>query len=139
MTQRDAKPANVANPASALAPLAGIADGQSIATRDAKGRFLSGNIGGGRPTGSRNRLTDTFLSAIADDFAANGLAAIAQVRETDPAMYLRIIAAIVPRELVLQREQQPSTDYADLSYDEAAALINAERKRKLIRGAIEGA
>ena len=53
--------ANFAETANELAPLAGLAEAQVPAVRDDKGRFLTGNSGGGRPKGSRNRLTDTFL------------------------------------------------------------------------------
>src|SRR5207302_93422 len=57
--------------------------------RDAHGRFLAGNSGGGRRKGSRNKLTERFLDAIADDFLEHGPEAIAKVRMDDPAMYLK--------------------------------------------------
>lgn len=59
--------ANLANSAKStneLAPLAGLAPSDVLAERDAKGRFISGNKGGGRKKASRNRLTDTFIAAI---------------------------------------------------------------------------
>jgi hypothetical protein len=59
----------------------------AIASRDEHGRFLTANNGGGRPKGSRNKLTDQFLGAIADDFAEHGAEAIAKVRLSDPATY----------------------------------------------------
>jgi hypothetical protein len=53
-------------------------------TRDGQGRFLTGNIGGGRRN-SRNKLTERFLDTIANDFAEHGAEAIAKVRIDDPA------------------------------------------------------
>ena len=79
----------------------------------------SGNPNG-RRAGSRNRLTDNFLSAVADDFAANGKNAIERVREADPAAYLKLVSSFVPRELVLQRERQG--DYSDMTLSEVEDL-----------------
>jgi len=59
--------------------------------RDAHGRFLTGNSGGGRRKGSRNKLTERFLDTIADDFSEHGAEAIANVRTTDPTTYLKIV------------------------------------------------
>lgn len=52
----------------------------------------------GRPKSSRNKLTEDFLSALADDFAQHGKAAIVTVREEDPAKYLTVVAQLVPKE-----------------------------------------
>ena len=57
----------------------------------------SGNPAG-RPKSSRNKLTEDFLSAMAEDFAAHGKAAIVTVREEDPAKYLTVVAQLVPKE-----------------------------------------
>ena len=53
----------------------------------------------GRPKGSRNKLSESFISALADDFDKNGVAVIENVRIEKPAEYLKIIAAIVPKEI----------------------------------------
>ena len=52
----------------------------------------------GRIVGSKNRLNEDFLSALADDFEVHGKASIVTVREGDPAKYLTIVAALVPKE-----------------------------------------
>jgi hypothetical protein len=106
-------------------------------TRCSQGRFISGNSGGGRPKGARNRLTELLMGAIAEDFAANGATAIARLREDDPATYLRMITALVPRELILQREAQPVPDYADLTEEEALALLEAEYRRRQIEASLK--
>ena len=72
--------------------------------RDAHGRFLTGNSGGGRPRGARNKLAERFLDTIADDFSEHGAEAIAKVRTDDPATYLKIVGSLIPRNLILDRE-----------------------------------
>jgi hypothetical protein len=120
-----------ADVANELAPSAGLADAQLPAVRDGKGRFLTGNSGGGRPKGSRNRLTDTFLSAIADDFATNGIDAIERVRKKDPAAYLKLVSSLIPRQLVLEREQE--TDFDDMTDDEIAQLFERGKRNQAVR------
>ncbi len=43
-------------------------------------------------------LRADFLKALADDFAAHGVAAIAAYREEKPADYLKIIASVLPKD-----------------------------------------
>jgi hypothetical protein len=66
--------------------------------------FKPGNPGGGRPLGARNRLTEAFIQAIAFDFSKNGADAIRSVRETDPSTYIRVVASLVPKQLVPDSE-----------------------------------
>lgn len=68
--------------------------------QDAKtGRFLSGNSGGGRSKGSRNKLGEAFLADMFEDWSENGKDAIAVVRKTKPDAYLKVVANILPKEL----------------------------------------
>jgi len=61
--------------------------------------FEKGNPGGpGRPKGSKNRLQEAFVEALADDFELNGSDAIRQCREDDASKYLNVIAKIIPRD-----------------------------------------
>lgn len=125
-------PSSPAKPDSGLARLAPLASGDEPAVRDGNGRFLTGNNGGGRKKGSRNRLTETFLAAIETDFAEHGQEALAKLRDSDPAVYLRIVASLVPRDLVLKREQE--LDFSDMSHEELAELFDrAYRNQKLRR------
>jgi hypothetical protein len=57
----------------------------------------SGNPAG-RPKSSRNKLTEDFLSAVAEDFEKHGKEALKTVREEDPSTYLRVVAQIIPKE-----------------------------------------
>ena len=106
-------------------------------TRCAQGRFISGNSGGGRPKGARNRLTELLMGAIVDDFAANGASAIARLRDDDPATYLRMVTALVPRELILQREAQPVPDYANLTEEEFIEILVEQRRRRQVEEALK--
>jgi catalase (peroxidase I) len=101
-------------------------------TGDQHGRFLTGNSGGGRRKGSRNKLTERFLDTIADDFAEHGAEAIAKVRIDDPAMYLKIVGSLLPRELIMQREESPPVDYAELSDEELVEVIDRRRRQKFV-------
>src|SRR5271166_2251281 len=62
-------------------------------------RFLPGQSGNpaGRPKGSRHRISEAFLRALADDFEAHGAGVIQHVRERDPAAYLNVVARVLPR------------------------------------------
>src|SRR5215831_14723242 len=57
----------------------------------------SGNPAG-RMRGSRNRLSEAVICALLRDFSMHGEKAIAKVRRTQPAAYLKILALLVPRE-----------------------------------------
>ena len=52
----------------------------------------------GRPKGARNRLGTQFLEALEADFNQFGPQAIAVVRECNPAVYIRVVANLLPRE-----------------------------------------
>jgi hypothetical protein len=60
------------------------------------GRFVPGNNGGGgRPKGSRNRLGEAFLVDLYADWKAHGIDVVRQVREENPAVYLKIVSTLV--------------------------------------------
>jgi hypothetical protein len=86
-----------------------------------RNRFLPGNDGhgGGRPLGSRNKLQGDFLKALAADFAEHGAGVIKIARIEKPIEYLKVIASVLPKELVL--EQSVLTDISD---EELAAHIS---------------
>ena len=66
----------------------------------------SGNPAG-RPKGARNKLSENFLSALADDFDTHGRDIIAKVRETRPHEYLRVVAATLPKRLETELADRP--------------------------------
>jgi hypothetical protein len=62
-------------------------------------RFQAGNQYGGRTKGARARLSDKFFAALSADFDERADSVIATVRQNDPAVYLNIVAKLMPREL----------------------------------------
>lgn len=78
---------------------------------------VSGNPAG-RPKGSRGKLTEAFLAALAQDFNENGIEAIAAAREKDPMGYVKTVASLCPRELDIKTPLQELTD------DEVVAAID---------------
>jgi hypothetical protein len=60
----------------------------------------------GRPKGSKNRLSEYFLFELADHFEKYGREAIERICEDSPGEYLRIIASLIPKELILEQTQE---------------------------------
>jgi hypothetical protein len=60
-----------------------------------------------------------FISALADDFEQHGAAAIAAIREKDPASYIRAIVSLMPKELEVKRPLE------ELSDEELASCVAA--------------
>jgi hypothetical protein len=56
---------------------------------------------GGRRKGSRNKLGEDFILALADDFERHGAEAIERVRMEKPEAYLKVIASLLPKDLNL--------------------------------------
>ena len=60
----------------------------------------SGNPAG-RPKGSRHKLGEDFIRALAEDFENHGKDAIVKMREDRPGDYIKVIASLVPKDLNL--------------------------------------
>lgn len=68
--------------------------------RDAEnGRFVTGNIGGGRPKGSRNKLGEQFIQDLYSEWQESGVSALKRVAADDPTAFVRLVAGVLPREL----------------------------------------
>ena len=65
------------------------------------GRIKPGEVRNpaGRPKGARSKLTELFLKGMMEDFEAHGTIAIEKVRTEKPDQYLKVIAAIIPKEI----------------------------------------
>lgn len=55
----------------------------------------------GRPVGSRQRLSEDFITALSDDFNQHGKATIRKMREEKPDAYVRVVADLVPKDVNL--------------------------------------
>jgi len=97
----------------------------------------SGNPAG-RMRGSRNRLSEAVISALLRDFSKHGEKAIAKVRRTQPAAYLKCLVLLVPREHKVEHSN-PLKAMSDEELDEAlAALRELLAKRAEAANVIEG-
>lgn len=66
-------------------------------------RFQKGSAPpGGRPKGTRDKLSTAFISALADSFEKHGMAALDKVRTEDTSTYIRVIASLQPKEVELK-------------------------------------
>lgn len=105
--------------------------------------FLPGQSGNpaGRPKGSRNKLSEAFVSAMMEDFTkalaeggkTQGMQAIEKVRDEDPVQYLKVIASILPKHVNFRDETLSDVD--DTEIDDLIALAAAARR---LREAAEG-
>jgi hypothetical protein len=84
----------------------------------------SGNPGG-KPVHARNHLSGRFLSELAEDFDQYGRAAIVACRKRSPSRYLAIIAAVLPKELMFERDRTPA-EYSD---EELTAMLELVHKQ----------
>src|SRR5262245_24189505 len=82
---------------------------------------VSGNPAG-RLRGSRNKLSEAVICALLRDFSKHGEKAIAKVRRTQPAAYLKILALLVPREHKVEHSNAIK-DMTDEELDEALAAL----------------
>ena len=101
----------------------------------------SGNPAG-RLRGSRNKLSEEVICALLRDFREHGQKAIAKVRRTQPAAYLKILALLVPREHKIERSNsiKDLTDEqleATIEYIKTSLEAQASGSARVIEGTIE--
>jgi hypothetical protein len=96
---------------------------ESKPEQDSKGRFVTGNIGGGRPKGSRNKLGEAFTDALYKDFMEHGEAAIETMRANDPSGYVRVIANILPKDVRIEKSSLEA-----LSDEQLSRIIDSIRE-----------
>ena len=96
----------------------------------------------GRLRGSRNRLSEAVICALLRDFSQHGEKAIAKVRRTQPAAYLKILALLVPREHKVEH-RNPLKELTDeeleamIEYIKTSLEAQAGGPVKVIEGMIE--
>lgn len=88
----------------------------------------SGNPNG-RPKGSRNRISEAALKALADDFDAHGVAVIEKVRTERPHDYLKIIVAVLPKRMEID-DATERKDPREMTDDELNATMWKIYKRE---------
>lgn len=69
--------------------------------RSRLGQFVKGHKPlGGRPLGSRNRLATAFLSDLQKQWLKSGKRALERTAEDDPVAFTKIVAGLLPREML---------------------------------------
>ena len=58
----------------------------------------------GRPKGARHKITEQYLRQMCRDFQRHGAVVIERLRERDPGLYLKLVAALVPKDFTLSTE-----------------------------------
>jgi hypothetical protein len=75
----------------------------------------------GKVIGTRDGINKRFLNALAADFDEHGKQAIVACREKDPTAYIKVVAALQPKEFVITRPLE------GLSDDELAVIAEQLR------------
>jgi hypothetical protein len=73
--------------------------------RTRTGQFVRGHrgvAGAGRKVGSRNKLAESFLADLQKVWAKKGAAALNHVADTAPEVLVKVIAGILPRQLLAE-------------------------------------
>jgi len=97
-----------------------------------KGQFEKGHAGGpGRPKGSRNKLTEDFLSVLQADFNEHGAEAVIKMREEDNTQYVKTIASLMPKDHNIN-----INEFDDLPLDELIRRANEQATNLRLLGLI---
>ena len=70
---------------------------------------------------TRNRFANSFVRAMASDFEQYGLSAIKRVRSRYPAIYLKICAMMLPKEI--QMKEDAISRLSDEQLDEYLQIV----------------
>ena len=81
---------------------------------------VSGNPKG-RPKGSRSKLSEAYLKALADDFEENGLETIIRLREDRPDLYIGAIGRLMPKLLEISGKDEGPMEVKLVSFLDVSA------------------
>jgi hypothetical protein len=102
--------------------IATMSNTEIITERDERsGRFVTGNTGGGRPKGARNKLGEQFVQDLALAWQEHGIEALDRVAKDDPAAFLRVVAGLMPKDVNLNLSLN-AAEFAD-RWRQAAELL----------------
>lgn len=76
----------------------------------------------GRPKGSRSKLGEDFIRALAEDFGEHGKAAIVAVRIDRPQDYLKVVASLLPKQAEIKIDNYEHLDDGQLRSALSAAI-----------------
>jgi hypothetical protein len=98
-------------------------------------RFKPGQSGNpaGRKRGSRNKLSQSFMDALDADFEQHGVDVIVKVRVEQPAVYFKVIAALMPAKL--ETSHTELSVFASYNMSDPQEFLEAYRLAKSMIGA----
>jgi hypothetical protein len=82
----------------------------------------------GRPKGSKNKISEKFLVNLYENWDRQGVIALDKAAENEPMQYVKMVASLVPRELMKETS-------INISFIEALKQINQSEK-ELLNGSI---
>jgi hypothetical protein len=91
-------------------------------------RFVKGQSGNpkGRPKGARSRLGEKFLDNLYDEWEKSGQKALAICAAREPTQFIKVVANVLPRELLVKALNVNATmDFTDV--EDARAFLKAYR------------
>jgi hypothetical protein len=93
--------------------------------RDEQGRFLPGNTGagGGRPKGSRNKLSEAFWNDLAQAWDEHGQAAMRTLATEEPAKFVQVAASLMPKQLEVNVVETLTDEQLDASITQLASQL----------------
>ncbi len=97
---------------------------------DPKHQFKTGEPSAnpkGRPKGSRNKLGEDFIKALVEHWQENGKAVLNDCATKSPAAYMRVVASLLPKELIIKDGNAFTDAINELSDDQIADAIEAFR------------
>jgi hypothetical protein len=97
-----------------------MTDKPASAGRNRAGQFLPGQSGNpkGRVRGSRNKLGEAFFNDLYAEWLEHGSEVIAKVREDQPAVFLKVVAGTLPKDLNVNVDR-----YEDVTDEELTQMI----------------
>ncbi len=100
---------------------------------------VSGNPAG-RPKGSRNKVSESFITALSESFDARGVEAINNLITKDPGTYIKVVASLLPKQVEKVAPLEELSDAqlaAGIAFLQSQLSVNAA-PRRLAQEASEG-
>ena len=66
-------------------------------------QFKKGNQGGGRPPGSKNKISEDFLQSFHKAWLEHGEAALQRMVDERPAEFIKVAASLIPKDFHIQQ------------------------------------